>query len=200
MHQDQRGPRQPSDPAQAEGLSSLSRIVDVEDALLITGEHSRDPRRKPRGRRQRAGGVWTVGGGAEIAACRFELARKQAHDSERKLAGGFRQLSRELLGRERVVGNGSTQEARPIIAGHRRGLQPAGQRLALGRTDQAGVARAEEPFGSLIGVDRLVPAAFSAMPASAPQHQPGILTQQRRRQGIDPGVGTMKELPTLVMQ
>src|SRR5437762_3138354 len=96
--------------------------------------------------------------------------------------------------------HGLAQQTSPVIAGHRCRLEPAGQGLALGRTDEPRLARPEDVLGSVIGVDRLPPAAFGPVTPGTAEHQPGILAQQRRRQGVDPGIRSFEQLPTLVME
>ena len=96
--------------------------------------------------------------------------------------------------------HGLVEQTSPVIAGHRCRFEPAGQGLALGRTDQSRLARPENALGSVVGVDRLPPAAFGPVTPRAAEHQPGILSEQCGRQRVDPGIGSFEQLPTLVVE
>ena len=135
-----------------------------------------------------------------MASRLVHLSGEQADDTNGQLAGRLRQLGGELLGGERVMCHGLVEQASPVIAGHRCRFEPAGQGLALGRTDQSRLARPEDALGSVVGVDRLAPAAFGPVTPRAAEHQPGILAEQRRRQCVDPGIRSFEQLPTLVME
>src|SRR5256886_17563700 len=86
------------------------------------------------------------------------------------------------------------------MAGFGWGSEPAGGRREAGRTDESRLARPEDALGSVIGVNRLAPAAFGPVTPRAAEHQPGILAEQRRRQRVDPGIRSFEQLPTLVME
>ena len=200
LREHERGPRQPGDPPQSECLGAFGGFLDVEDPLQIAAQEGRDARPQSGCGRQGRGRVAAVSRGTQLAARLVQLSRQQADDADRELAGRFGQLRGLLLGCQRIVRDGLAEQAGPIGARHWRRFEPAGQRLALQRADQAGVARSEDALGAQVGLDGFAPATLGAVATSAPEHQPRVLAQQRRRQGIDPGIRPFQQLAALVMQ
>ena len=92
------------------------------------------------------------------------------------------------------------QQARPIVARHRRRLQPPGQDLALRGTDESRIAGSKQPLGALVGLNGLPPAPFRPVAASTAQHQPRVLAQKCRRQGVDPHPWPFQQFAALVVE
>ena len=177
MGQHQRSAGEPRHPAQPKCLRTLGGFLDIEHALQIAAQQRGDTGPEPGRGGQRGGGVTAVGCGIQVTARLVHLPGQEADHADGQLAGRLRQLAGELFRGQRIMSHRLVQQTGPVIPWHRGRLQPAGQRLALGRADEPGLARSEDPLGPMVGIDCLPPAPFGTMTTGAAEHQPGILAK-----------------------
>ena len=199
VREDQRGARQARQPSQPERLRILGRFLDIERPLQIAAQQGGHPRPEPRGRRQGRGRLAAVGDGVQVPAGLVELPGQQADHADGQGARCFRQLTRQLLGSQRIVRDRLAQQAGPIVARHGGRLQPPGQGLALAGTDEARIAGSKHMLGALVGLDRFAPASLGPVAAGTPEHQPRVLAKECRRQRVDPGPRPFQQLAALVV-